>query len=115
MAEYETGDIVVDKEADEKEPAVVVRRTDMRISQWTVDNKGTTVLDDNPDYDPEELTTLVVYESYLDEEWPEWRDTVPEELYQEVMQKDHISWYAFPESRLQLPENQENGENTTGD
>jgi len=97
---YNTGTIVVDKEQENPSEAVVIRKTDRRISQWTVDDEGTTVHDDNPEYDDGELTTLVVYTDYLDEEWPQWKETDPENLYNQVIGRSHIGWYAFPESRL---------------
>jgi len=97
---YTEGTIVVDKEEENPEEAVVVRNTDVRINQWNVDNGEKTVHDDNPEYDEDELTTLVVFTDYLDEEWPEWRETDPEDLYEEVMDRDHIKWYSFPRSRL---------------
>ena len=100
---YTEGTIVVDKEEENPEEAVVVRNTDVRITQWNVDNGEKTVHDDNPEYDEDELTTLVVFTDYLDEEWPEWRETDPEDLYEEVMDRDHIKWYSFPRTRL-VPE-----------
>lgn len=104
--EYSVGDTVVDSEVENPDEAVVVRKTDMRIGQWTIDNEGTTVHDENEGYNENELTTLVVFKEYLDDEWPEWREIDPEELYKEVMEKEHVAWYAFPMSRLK-PVNQD--------
>lgn len=98
-SDYRVGDIVVDKEDENPDKAVVVRKTDMRIEDWEVES-GKTVYDTNPEYDEDEETVLVGFKDYLDEQWPKWEDVDdPEDLYYGMMDKG-LKWYCFPESRL---------------
>jgi hypothetical protein len=97
-SDYDVGDIVVDKEAENPDEAVVVRKTDLDIAEWEVES-GTTVAATNPEYDEDEDTVLVAFTHYLDEYWPEWEDVDDRDLYHEMMDNS-LKWYAFPESRL---------------
>ncbi|MFB6185682.1 MAG: hypothetical protein ABEI86_02300, partial [Halobacteriaceae archaeon] len=82
--------------------AVVIKHSDISISEWEVsDDDERTVAADNPEYDEDEDTVLVVFESYFDGEFDNWKEIGSEDLYEEVVDRD-IKFYAFPESRLEV-------------
>ncbi len=78
--------------------AVVLKTPDKTISEWEVGN-GYTVADNNPDYDPDEPVVVVAFKKDLNDRWPDWTDTDPDDLYPEACDNG-VKWYAFPESRL---------------
>lgn len=89
---------VVDREAPEPDPAIVINGLDVPISDWVVFG-AETVADQNPDYDPEGPVVIVAFERLLEAGWPDWRRAKPDELFDGVVERG-IKFHAFPEARL---------------
>lgn len=91
---------------DQRNQAVVILTPDASIKDWEVFD-DTTVADQNPEYSGDESVVVVSFLETpagmapgIDEEWPDWRDADPAELFDGVCSRS-IPFYAFPESRLQ--------------
>lgn len=101
------GDIVVDGDApsDNRNEAVVILTPEAAIQDWEV-FEDQTVADQNHGYPEDEPVVVVSFletpagkADGIDQEWPDWRDADPAELFDGVCDRS-IPFYAFPESRL---------------
>lgn len=99
---FSPGDRVVDREANAKQTAIVIRDVDETADDWDVYGSET-VADHNDVHsyvDEDDQVVLVVYERDLDQNWDYWDAADPEDLFYEVLTRG-IKFYAFPEPRLQ--------------
>lgn len=95
------GTVVVDSEQppEEQDEAVVVAVPYASIDEWNVVPwRDRTVADDNPTYRPHEWTTIIVYKSELDTEFPYYSGQ--QQLSLTHLTDLNINFYAFPDSRL---------------
>jgi hypothetical protein len=97
------GTRVIDGDDDDPNDAVVVwRPEDKTVADWEyeVDGETYTTAESNPDYPDDDQLVLIVFESALEEAWPEWEEADPGDLYEEVQERD-VRLFGFPESRLE--------------
>ena len=97
------GTRVVDgDESDPNDAVVVWRPDDMTTADWTYEAGGETytTAESNPDYPDDEQLVVVVFESTLEEAWPEWTAADPSVLYEGVEERD-LPLFGFPETRLE--------------
>lgn len=105
----EPGTRVFDTEDDDPNAAIVVRvPEDETIADWAYENDGEEVstADENPDYSADAQLVNITFEEYLGENWPEWTDAAPADLWDEVRERE-IPVYGFPKDRLgyvEIPE-----------
>lgn len=101
-AELSIGDVVIDRDHPEPNPAVVVNLPSKTASEWTafwVRDDPVTVAEDNPEYDAGATVAVVVYRETLAEEYPTWAGGSPLRLVE--LNDRGINFYAFPRPRLQ--------------
>jgi ParB family chromosome partitioning protein len=96
--ELHFGDLVVDRELDDPDTAVIVNTPKVPANGWEVYGDNT-VADDNPEYPETDPIVIVVYRDTLQDARPDYegRDLIRITELNEAS----IQWYAFPESRLQ--------------
>jgi hypothetical protein len=101
--ELPVGAVVLDREDDDPNRAVVVNRPPVRADEWTayVDETGeeVTIADDNPSYDSTEEIVVVAFLDDLTPVRPEWAGESPLTLTD--LHEDGASTYAFPPARLE--------------
>jgi hypothetical protein len=94
---------VIDGDDEDPNDAVVVwRPEDMTTADWEYEAGGETytTAESNPDYDDDEQLVLIAFEAAMDEQWPDWEDTDPADLYEGAKERG-IALFGFPESRLE--------------
>lgn len=97
---HRPGDLVVDREADPKETAVVIARVDETADEWIVYQEETVAYQNRRfDYPDDDRVVLVTYKKFLDEDWEGWQESPSGDLFEGVMERN-IKFHAFPESRL---------------
>lgn len=94
---FDHGDIVVDREDDDPNEAVVVNAPDETAANWYVQGRGT-LADDNPDYPADDPVVIVVFRDDLSEHRPTYAGYRPLPI---ASLNGEVPWYAFPESRLE--------------
>lgn len=97
VSELDHGDLVVDRDDPDPNPAVVVNTPDVPASDWYVGGRGT-LATDNPDYPSDAQTVIVVFRDDLADVRPYYCGTSPLKL-QPLEQETRI--YAFPAPRLE--------------
>ncbi|MFB6298146.1 MAG: hypothetical protein ABEH56_06470 [Salinirussus sp.] len=106
----DAGEYVIDGDDEDPDLAVVLRRTEAPIDEWTIDPPGgeqRTVAADNPEYSPDEPVVVVAFvESGLERHWPEWTEADPADLYERARESE-MRLYYFPESRLRTLDDDE--------
>lgn len=106
--EYSEGDIVTDRESDEDDKLFVVKITDTPISEeemyWDSSMNPTMVSDENPSYDPTQMTVKAVYlESFLErqrglETYADAKASL--ERAKTLVDESKLKAYSFPRNRL---------------
>jgi hypothetical protein len=99
---FSRGEPVIDREDDDPSEGIVILTPKATIADWEIriDGGERTIAETNPEYDPEEPVVLVTYEHWLDESWPEWETSEPEDLFDSVCDRG-VKFYSFPASRLE--------------
>jgi len=97
--EIDLGDVVVDRDVDDKNEAVVVNTPEEVAEDWYVPGRGQ-LDEDNPDYPSTDPVVVVVFRETLDEERPYYGGH--RALILSDLNEDEIPIYAFPESRLRV-------------
>lgn len=101
--ELALGDSVIDTEDDNPNEAIVIWKPDDKtITDWEYekDEESVTTAEENPEYPEDERIVVVAYRNSLEDDWPDWQDVDPEELYEGTGERE-INQYGFPETRLQ--------------
>jgi len=98
MSSLSPGTIVLDREQPEPDEAIVVNTPPVEASEWYVDGRGM-VAADNPDYPDHDRVVIVVYRRTLERRRPNYAGYQHLEL--QSLNADGVSYYAFPESRLE--------------
>jgi hypothetical protein len=102
--EISLGDSVIDQEDDDPNEAIVVwRPEDRTITDWEYEKESGEILttaEENPEYSEDEQLVVVAYRNVLVDDWSDWGDVDPGELYEGTSERD-INQYGFPEGRLQ--------------
>lgn len=91
------GDIVHDEKELEPDDLVVVNLPDVPADQWEV--KGGTLADQNPTCPRQDNVVIVVPLLELNEYMPDW-DKREEEIPIDQLNKDEVTTYIYPGSRL---------------
>ena len=91
------GSIVEDREGTSPR-GVVVNYPPIPATDWYVQGRGT-LAEDNPDYPADDRTAIAIYESALEEYYPEYAGCEGIPIAQ--LNTDDAPYYAFPESRLE--------------
>jgi hypothetical protein len=92
------GDLVLDRDTDHSDPAVVVNTPPTTADEWTA-YTGTTVAEDNPEYPADASIIVVAFRNEILDEQPEMvapDSPIPLEDLNEV----GIKHYSFPAPRL---------------
>lgn len=92
------GDIVVDRDQADPDPAVVVNTPPVQVTEWYVRPLGCTVAEDNPTYPADDDVVAIVYKNELDEHRPYYSGHGHLDLGN--LSRDGVSVYFYPESRL---------------
>lgn len=90
------GDIVVDSDDEDPDPAIVVNCPEASADEWEVIG-DTTVADDNPEYPQDAEVVVVAFESDLRELYPAYIGKSPLPL-----STIQVKYYAFPAPRLDV-------------
>jgi len=98
MTSISPGDIVLDREQPNPDEAVVVNTPPVKARDWYVQGRGM-VADDNPDYPADNRVAIVVYRPTLNRRRPNYAGYGHLEL--SVLNEGDLSYYAYPESRLE--------------
>jgi hypothetical protein len=105
-ADFSIGDLVVDTEDDDPNPAMVVSLPAARCSEWDAyrrwDGEPVTVAEDNPDYNPNAYVVVTAYQDELEETHPDYEGETALSL---TDAECHI--YAFPPGRLEYYHDQD--------
>jgi len=96
---FDHGDVVLDREGNDPDEAVVVNTPATPAEEWEVRYDERTVADDNPDYPADDPVVIVVYRDTLVEDQPHYCGVKPIPI--STLNEDGVQWYAFPESRLE--------------
>jgi hypothetical protein len=99
------GDVVVDRDDDDPDPAVVANAPSIPAEDWTIPWLEKTIAEDNPDYPADAPIALVVYKNHLEETeeaLPEW-DRENAVAISELTESS-LSYYVFPQPRLHSAE-----------
>lgn len=91
------GDIVVDRDSDDPNEAVVVNTPSQTAKDWRVYGRGL-LYEDNPEYPANDPVIIVVYQDTLNESRPNYGGVLSLKISR--LNRDGIKFYAFPESRL---------------
>lgn len=101
--ELSIGDSVIDREDDDPNEAVVIRRSpEETIVDWEHESDGETVTtaDENPEYPEDEQLVVVAFRESLESAWPDWQEADPDALFEGAADRD-VNRYGFPEGRLE--------------
>jgi len=93
------GDVVLDRDSDDPDEAVVVNTPSQIANEWRVQGRGL-LHEDNPEYPADDPVIVVVYRSTLNESRPSYGGILPLKIAR--LNRDRINFYAFPESRLKV-------------
>jgi hypothetical protein len=99
------GDVVLDRDDDDPDPAVVANAPDIPAEDWTIPRLEKTIAEDNPDYPADAPIALVVYVHHIEENeeaLPEW-DRENAVAISELTESS-LSYYVFPQPRLHSAE-----------
>jgi hypothetical protein len=99
------GDVVLDRDDDDPDPAMVANAPDIPAEDWTIPWLEKTIAEDNPDYPADAPIALVVYVNQLEENeeaLPDWDRENAVAISE--LNESSLSYYVFPYPRLQLAE-----------
>jgi hypothetical protein len=99
------GDVVLDRDDDDPDPAVVANAPDIPAEDWTIPWLEKTIAEDNPDYPADAPIALVVYVHHLEETeeaLPEWDRENAVAISE--LNESSLSYYVFPQPRLHSAE-----------
>jgi hypothetical protein len=112
--DFSPGDIVLDRETDERSPAYVTTLPDATAADWIAyedEDEEITVAEDNPDYPADASVIVVVHTTNVHYDLPDWNRYTP--LSMDELEEADARYYAFPAPRLvrdkerpHAPENQ---------
>lgn len=91
------GSIVIDRDGESSDEAIVVNLPPVDAADWDVPRRGS-VAEDNPDYPADERIAIAVYRDRLDESYPHYAGIRPIPLAE--LNERGVPFYAFPRSRL---------------
>lgn len=89
------GAVVVDRDDDDPDEAIVVNTPSKTAAEWDVPPRGCTLAEDNPSYPEDAAVIVVVFREELDETRPEYDGAEPLSL-----SDLEAYYYSFPEPRL---------------
>lgn len=98
MSDFQTGDIVIDRDDNQPSPAVIVNLPPIKAEDWDVNSTGNTVAEDNPEYDPTEQIAIIIFRSTLQYLYPKYTGKIPIKISK--LAADRTNFYTFPRSRL---------------
>ena len=109
--EFDAGEIVHDRDDEDPNEAVVVNTPPITAAEWEVRPRGTTLAEDNPTYPEEAAVVIVVFRETLDDYFDRGAvDTPTDGLDSAIpigqLAEEKVSFYAFPEPRLDPIEEQ---------
>ncbi|WP_302083543.1 hypothetical protein [Salinibaculum rarum] len=97
----EPGARVIDTDLDDANSAIVVARHATPISEFEIDDDGTTVADVNEDYPADDSAVVVVFEEVLEGLDDAW-DVATQGSLQHLVREEPVKTYTYPESRLSV-------------
>ncbi|RKD87654.1 ParB/RepB/Spo0J family partition protein [Halopiger aswanensis] len=95
---FESGDIVIDRDDDSPNEAIVVNTPPIEASEWHVPGRGT-LTEDNPDYPSDDQVVIVIYRDTIEKTYPNY--TGAGVIRSRRLNQDNVQTYAFPSLRLQ--------------
>jgi hypothetical protein len=98
---FNIGDIILDRDADEESAAYVTTLPDGTAEEWVAyedEGEEITVAEDNPDYPADAPVVVVVHGKDVDYDLPDWNRYTP--LSVSELEEVDTLYYAFPAPRL---------------
>jgi ParB family chromosome partitioning protein len=99
MDELDDGDLVIDREDENADEAVVINTPPKEAREWNLENRSGTVADDNPEYPEEAPVVSVIYKDEIEEHYPYYTGGRSLEL-SDVRWNSGAKFYTFPRPRL---------------
>lgn len=98
-APFEIGEQVYDHEDDDPDTAIVTNTPKIPAHDWDIPHLERTVAEDNPDYPDDAPIVMVLFESDIDDHFPDWdRETA---LTIDALLDVDPTHYVFPHQRLE--------------
>jgi len=95
VEDFAVGDTVTDRETDDGDTATVINLPPVTCAEWGIYG-GSTVAEDNPEYDTDTDVVVVAFDDDLAEHAPAWDGAEPLTLAE-----TSVRFYAFPAGRLE--------------
>lgn len=95
---FDAGDVVIDRDDESPNEAVVVNTPPIEAADWHVPGRGT-LAEDNPAYPEDDAVVIVLFRDALERHYPHY--TGGGVIRMRRLQRDGAKPYAFPSSRLQ--------------
>jgi ParB family chromosome partitioning protein len=99
MEDLDQGDLVIDRNDENPDVAVVINTPPVEAREWNIESRDITLAKDNPDYPEDSQVINIIYREELERHYPYYTGGRPLELA-EIKWKSGIKFYAFPRPRL---------------